>query len=111
MPSSPVGSGWTSAVEGQPAGTTEDGANGVTDESDRNGDAGVESEAAQGHDRRVAQPHTGEEGPVADAEAAAAAAVAERAPLGRPGPGIDRRSPFLLGVSAAAGVAVVAAVV
>lgn len=49
------------------------------------------------------------EGPVADAELDAARASTPEAPLGRPGPGMDRRSPFLLGMAGAAGVAVIAA--
>lgn len=64
--------------------------------------------AADGHDDRVAQPHLDEpEGPVAEAEAKAAAISTDRAPLGRPGRPLDHRSPFYVGMAAAAGVAVV----
>jgi predicted PurR-regulated permease PerM len=67
---------------------------------------------AAAHDHRIAQPHQQRaEGPVADAEARAADSISAHEPLGRPGPPLDRRSPFLIGLSAAAGVAVLAAVV
>src|SRR4051794_29752024 len=67
---------------------------------------------AAAHDHRIAQPHQQRaEGPVADAEARAAGSISAHEPLGRPGPPLDRRSPFLVGLAAAAGVAVLAAVV
>ncbi len=47
------------------------------------------------------------EGPIADAEAAAAELSTPDAPLGRRGKPFDRRSPFLVGMAAAAGVAVI----
>lgn len=81
----------------------------------RDGVAGARSEnppTDAGHDRRIAQPHQpSSEGPVAEAEARAADSVTEDRPLGRPGRPVDRRSPFLVGLIGAAGVAVLAAVV
>jgi predicted PurR-regulated permease PerM len=62
--------------------------------------------AEQGHHRLVGQPHDDSEGPVADAEAEAAKLRSEEQPLGRPGPPVDRRSPFFVGMVGAAGVAV-----
>jgi predicted PurR-regulated permease PerM len=64
-----------------------------------------------GHHPLVAQPHTGDEGPVAAAEAAATQISTPQHALGRPGRPLDRRSPFLIGMSAAAGVAVTVGVV
>jgi predicted PurR-regulated permease PerM len=48
----------------------------------------------------------GGEGPIAEAEAAAAELSTPDQPQGRPGKPFDRRSPFLVGMAAAAGVAV-----
>ncbi|WP_410431120.1 AI-2E family transporter [Mycolicibacterium sphagni] len=62
--------------------------------------------AAQGHDDRVGQPHSDEEGPVAEAEMLAAEMSSEAQPLGTRGPRFNRRSPFYIGLTAAAGVAV-----
>jgi predicted PurR-regulated permease PerM len=63
--------------------------------------------ADDGHHPRIAQPHEDEvEGPVAEAEAKAAAISTEAAPLGRPGRPLNRRSPFFIGMAGAAGVAV-----
>jgi predicted PurR-regulated permease PerM len=53
----------------------------------------------------VAQPHQ-LEGPVAEAETSAAEMSSDEQPLGRPGRRFDRRSPFFVGMAAAAGVAV-----
>ncbi len=65
------------------------------------------STAADGHHDRIAQPHDDEqEGPVAEAEAAAASISTEDTPLGRPGRPLNRRSPFFIGMAGAAGVAV-----
>jgi len=64
-------------------------------------------DAADGHHPSVAQPHQDDaEGPVAEAEARAAGLSTEAAPLGRPGRPMDHRSPFFIGMAAAAGVAV-----
>lgn len=57
-----------------------------------------------GHDT-VGQPHP-EQGPVAEAEKLAAEMTSEAHPLGKLGPRFNRRSPFYLGMTAAAGVAV-----
>lgn len=63
--------------------------------------------APDGHHDRVAQPHTAaEEGPVAEAEQIAADLSSEERPLGEPGRRFNRRSPFFIGMAAAAGVAV-----
>lgn len=51
------------------------------------------------------------EGPIADAERVAWKLSSDEQPLGPPGPPLDRRSPFFVGMSAAAGVAVTYAVV
>ncbi|WP_026204849.1 AI-2E family transporter [Actinomycetospora chiangmaiensis] len=58
----------------------------------------------------MAQPHVDAEGPIAEAEAAAAHSSTAQQPLGPLGSPLDRRSPFLIGLSAALGVAVVIAV-
>jgi predicted PurR-regulated permease PerM len=64
-----------------------------------------ESEA--GHHDLVAQPHEQQdEGPVAEAEAVAAHISTEQAPMGTLGARFNRRSPFFIGMTAAAGVAV-----
>jgi predicted PurR-regulated permease PerM len=70
----------------------------------KNGTSG--SAPGAGHHALVAQPHTEAEGPVAAAEAVAARISTPQHALGRPGRPLDRRSPFLIGMSAAAGVAV-----
>ena len=63
--------------------------------------------AEQGHPDPVALPPDGQaEGPLAGAEAEAAALRTPEEPLGRPGRRFDRRSPFFVGMAAAAGVAV-----
>jgi predicted PurR-regulated permease PerM len=65
------------------------------------------SPAEDGHHPLIAQPHEEDaEGPVAEAEAEAAVISTEAAPLGRPGRPMDHRSPFFIGMAAAAGVAV-----
>ena len=69
------------------------------------------SEPGTGHHALVAQPHTEAEGSVAAAEAVAAQISTPQHPLGRPGSPLNRRSPFLVGMSAAAGVAVMAGTV
>lgn len=69
-------------------------------------DAEVRS-AEHGHSDVVAQPHTGAEGgAIIDAEARAAEASSSEYPFGRPGRRFDRRSPFMVGLAGAAGVAV-----
>jgi len=62
--------------------------------------------AADGHHSLVAQPHSGEEGPVAQAEVLAAEMSSDELPLGSLGRQFDRRSPFYIGLTASAGVAV-----
>lgn len=61
----------------------------------------------QSHRDLVAQPHTQDEGgPIITAEAAAAQARTAQNPLGKPGRRFDPRSPFMVGMAGAAGVAV-----
>ncbi|MEV6605866.1 AI-2E family transporter [Kutzneria sp. NPDC051319] len=63
--------------------------------------------AADGHHHLAGQPHDDEsEGPVAQAEAEAAQISESDQPLGTIGERFDRRSPFLIGMAAAGGVAV-----
>jgi predicted PurR-regulated permease PerM len=66
-----------------------------------------DAQAPDGHHDRVGQPHTAaDEGPVATAEQRAADISSDERPLGVPGRRFDRRSPFYIGMTAAAGVAV-----
>jgi predicted PurR-regulated permease PerM len=67
--------------------------------------------ASEGHHDLVGQPHTEQEGPVAEAEAVAAEISTHEQPLGPLGEPLNRRSPFLVGMAAAAGVAVTYGVV
>lgn len=63
--------------------------------------------ADAGHNDSVGQPHELlEEGPVAEAEAVAAAISTDEQPMGKLGRRFDRKSPFFLGLTATAGVAV-----
>ncbi|WP_378036581.1 AI-2E family transporter [Actinomycetospora atypica] len=59
----------------------------------------------------MAQPHLDTEGPIAEAEASASRSSTAQEPLGPLGPPLNRRSPFLIGLSAALGVAAVIALV
>jgi predicted PurR-regulated permease PerM len=62
--------------------------------------------AAEGRHDLVGQPHSDEEGPVAAAEMLAAKMSSDEQPLGPLGRRFNRRSPFYLGLTASAGVAV-----
>ncbi|MCR6483564.1 AI-2E family transporter [Amycolatopsis sp. OK19-0408] len=63
--------------------------------------------AAEAHHPLVGQPHSDtDEGTVAEAEAEAAEISTPEQPLGTVGKRLDRRSPFFIGMTAAAGVAV-----
>jgi predicted PurR-regulated permease PerM len=62
--------------------------------------------AAEGRHDLVGQPHSDEEGPVAAAEMLAAKMSSDEQPLGSPGRRFNRRSPFYIGLTASAGVAV-----
>ncbi len=63
--------------------------------------------AAEAHHDLIGQPHDAqEEGPVAEAEAEAAQISESDQPLGSMGERFNRKSPFLIGMAAAAGVAV-----
>jgi predicted PurR-regulated permease PerM len=68
-------------------------------------------QAGKGHHPLVGQPHDPGEGPIAEAERIAAAQSSDAQPLGSPGPPINRRSPFFIGMTAAAGVAITYAAV
>lgn len=68
-------------------------------------------QAGQGHHPMVGQPHDPGEDPIAEAERIAAAQSSDAQPLGSPGPPINRRSPFFIGMTAAAGVAITYAAV
>ena len=59
----------------------------------------------------VGQPHASAEGPVAEAQVLAAELSTEQQPLGSPGHRFDRHSPFYIGLTGAAGVAVTYAAV
>ena len=67
--------------------------------------------AAEAHHDLVGQPDIDPEGPLAEAEQLAAEMSSEEQPLGAPGRRFDRRSPFFIGVTASAGVAVTYAAV
>jgi predicted PurR-regulated permease PerM len=69
------------------------------------------SNAEGGHDYLVGQPHSDLEGPVAEAEAVAEKIRSDEESLGRPGMPLNRRSPFFIGMTGAAGVAVTAGLV
>jgi predicted PurR-regulated permease PerM len=61
--------------------------------------------APSGHNRLIGQPHDeAAEGPIAEAEAAAARMLSGEHPLGLPGRPVDRRSPFVVAVVATVGV-------
>ncbi|MGA7055276.1 MAG: AI-2E family transporter [Mycobacterium sp.] len=62
--------------------------------------------AAEGHGDLVGQPHSDEEGPVAQAQILADEMSSDEQPLGAPGPRFNHRSPFFIGLTASAGVAV-----
>lgn len=62
--------------------------------------------AREGHHALIAQPHTEDEGTVAEAEAEAALLRTPARPLGEPGRRLNRKSPFFVGLLGAAGVAV-----
>jgi hypothetical protein len=69
------------------------------------------NDAEEGHDERLAQPRSDLEDPEAEAEAVAESIRSPDEPLGRPGEPLNRRSPFFIGMTAAAGVAVTVGVV
>ena len=70
-----------------------------------NNDLVTDDRGAQADHDLVAQPHQ-QNGPVAEAETAAAEMSSNEQPLGRLGRRFDRRSPFFVGMTAAGGVAV-----
>ncbi|WP_231996883.1 AI-2E family transporter [Mycobacterium scrofulaceum] len=75
-------------------------------ENNDNGPAGGKDLADRGHHRRVGRPHRDEEGAIAAAENTAAQLRSDSHPFGTRGQRFDRRSPFYLGLTASAGVAV-----
>lgn len=70
-----------------------------------NRDTGL-NDSNHGHHPMVGQPHTDDEGPIAEAERIAAELTSDDKPVGPPGRPVNWRSPFFLGMTAAAGVAV-----
>ena len=80
-------------------------------QSEHRSDNSDETEAAQQAPPGMGASRSPGQGPVAEAEVEAARVSTEEEPLGPPGPRLNRRSPFLIGLSAAAGVAVAAGVV
>jgi len=62
--------------------------------------------SGHGHHAMVAQPHTEDEGPIAEAERRAAKLRSAERPLGPRGRPVDWRSPFYVGLTGAAGGAV-----
>jgi predicted PurR-regulated permease PerM len=73
------------------------------------GDDAVDGAARRAHHDFVGQPHSEDEGPIAVAEASADGLSSREQPLGPLGPPLDRRSAFLRGAAAAAGVVLVLA--
>ncbi|MGA7055245.1 MAG: hypothetical protein WBZ37_29070 [Mycobacterium sp.] len=65
-----------------------------------------EERATEGNHELVGQPHPDEDGPVAQAEIIAAEMSSDDQPLGSRGRRFNRRSPFYIGLTASAGVAV-----
>ena len=61
---------------------------------------------AQGHGDLVGQPHSDGEGPIAEAQLLADEMSSDEQPLGSLGRRFNRRSPFYIGLTASAGVAV-----
>jgi predicted PurR-regulated permease PerM len=59
-----------------------------------------------GHRDLVGQPHSDEDGPIAEAQTRAEKMSSDEQPLGSPGRRFNRRSPFYIGLTASAGVAV-----
>lgn len=70
------------------------------------GQSPAHDDAAEGHHDMVGQPHSDEEGPVAEAEILAAEMSSDEQPLGSLGRRFNRRSPFYIGLVGSAGVAV-----
>jgi predicted PurR-regulated permease PerM len=62
--------------------------------------------ATEGRNDLVGQPHSDEEGPVAEAQVLAEKMSSDEQPLGSLGRRFNRRSPFYIGLTASAGVAV-----
>ena len=62
--------------------------------------------AAEGHGDLVGQPHSDEDGPIAEAQLLADEMSSDEQPLGSLGRRFNRRSPFYIGLTASAGVAV-----
>ena len=67
---------------------------------------GAVGASTTGHNRLIGQPHTDDEGPIAEAERAAAQLISREHPVGRPGMPFNRRSPFFVAVLATIGVAI-----
>jgi hypothetical protein len=59
----------------------------------------------RGHHHLVGQPHSDDEGPIAEAEQRAAQLPSDEHRFGQRGERFNRRSPFVVGLTASAGVA------
>ncbi len=77
--------------------------------SRRSADVSSDGAAQRAHHGLIGQPHSDDEGPVARAEATADGLSSRDQPLGPLGPPLDRRSAFLRGAAAAAGVVLILA--
>lgn len=76
------------------------------EDATRGNESTAATPAEDGHHEMVGQPHTDQEGPVAEAELRAAELSSTEQPLGTPGPRFNPKSPFFVGLAASAGVAV-----
>lgn len=77
------------------------------EQADTGAEQATDGQDSNGHHALIAQPHTAaKEGPVASSEAHAARLRDEDPPLGPPGAPMNRRSPFLVGLLGALGVAI-----
>lgn len=83
----------------------------MAEESSEQPSPGGEPEAAAQAPPSMGVSRSSSRGPVAEAEVEAAKLSTTEQPLGPPGPRLNRRSPFLIGMSAAAGVAVTVGIV
>lgn len=91
-------------IIGQPLWVAEDRGGGLK-VADNEQDPQSDYATAEQHHDMVGQPHS-EGGPVAEAEQRAAELSTDAQPLGSPGRRFDRRSPFYIGLTASAGVAI-----
>ncbi|MEO6882171.1 MAG: AI-2E family transporter, partial [Mycobacteriaceae bacterium] len=78
---------------------------------DESADAGTGERSFGAHPAPKLPGHESNDGPVGDAEALALSTASTEHPAGQLGPRFNRRSPFVIGLAAAAGVAVTYAIV